>query len=180
MQPGSSYTFVPIGEDAKNVHAGDFILVHGTGWMAKMVGFGEYIRFRNGYWRHAAYCESPTVLIEALPPRVRFTPLANYRGVDYVHVQTGMRHRDACQANAFARGCVGQEYGFITDAGIFMRFCTPGSGLWFGVNGTRICSGLVAEAETRGWAVFKGNPSSLSPTELGREYDVPPRLTAQS
>jgi uncharacterized protein YycO len=138
-----------------------------------MIRWGEAIRFgQDSFWSHAAFCETPDTLIEALTHGVRRTPLQAYQPIEYAIVHTHLQGDDQAQAVSFAQSCVGQRYGFSTDLGIALRFLTPGRGLWFGMDGTEICSGLVAQAMVRGWANFLHNPASLSPSELGQYYGV--------
>lgn len=167
---------VPVGKDATNPLPGDFILCHRRGIASALIRWGERIRFRSGArWSHAALIESPEVIIEALSRGVVRTKLSHYHDIEYILVHTQLSDQDTAQALAFAQACLGQRYGFITDFAIGLRFLTPGHGLWFGTDGTQICSGLVAQALTRGWAVFSQNPASLSPAELAEDYGVPAR-----
>jgi hypothetical protein len=110
------------------------------------------------------------MLIEALTRGTVRTPLSAYREVEYWIVRTGLEGVDVDQAVAFARSCLGDEYGFLTDLGIGLRFLTPGRGLWFGMSGTEVCSGLVAQAEVRGPVIYPWDPASCSPGDLLRFY----------
>lgn len=173
-QPVASYQVVPIGQDAQDALPGDFILCHRRGPASAFIRWGERIRFRSGArWSHAAYIETPDTIIEALGRGVVRNPLHVYRDIEYVLVHTYLSPEDLAQATAFVHTCLGQHYGFMIDAGIGLRFLMPGRGLWFGMNGTEICSGLVAQAQTRGWANFPRNPASISPAELAEAYGVP-------
>lgn len=158
------------GTDATTAQPGDFVLLHRPGFVPSMIGLGERLRFGKGHWSHVAYVITPIEIIEALARGVERNPLSEYRDIGYVVVHTHMNPLDVEEANAFALSCVGQRYGFFTDFGIALRFLTPGRGLWFGMDGTEICSGLVAQALVRGTANFKVNPASISPTELAAEY----------
>lgn len=162
---------VTAGRDAVNPQPGDFILCHRKGLVSAFIRWGERVRFRPGArWSHAALIDTPDSVIEALTGGVERTPLRFYRGIEYALVRTGLEPLDAEQAVAFARSCLGQHYGWPAIVGIALRFLTPGRGLWWGLNGTEICSGLVAQALCRGWANFPVNPASLSPAELGEAY----------
>jgi hypothetical protein len=170
---GMSYEICPPGVDATNPQPGDFILCHRAGFASSVIRLGERIKFRPGAnWSHAAFVETPDTVIEALTKGVVRTPLAAYRDIEYVLVRTGLVGDDRQQAVAFAQSCVGQKYGWVTDLGITLRFLTPGRGLWFGMDGTELCSGLVAQALCRGWKIFAVNPAAISPAELGVEYGV--------
>ena len=163
---------VPIDEDAQDVRPGDFLLCHRKGFASWCIRAGERLKgARGAKVSHAAFCETPDTLIEALTKGVVRTPLSAYREVEYWIVRTELQAEDQDQAVEFARSCVGQRYGFLTDFGIALRFLTPGRGLWLGMDGTEICSGLVAQTQVRGWANFPGDPAAMSPSELFDHYD---------
>ncbi len=150
---------------------GDFILCHRKGFASAFIRWGERIRFRSGArWSHVIFVVSDTDCIEALTRGVVRTPLSAYATTDHEVVPTSLQNADLDQAIAFAQSCVGQEYGWMDIFGCALRFLTPGRGLWFGMNGTEICSGLVGQCLVRGWAIFKVNPSSMSPAELAEAY----------
>ncbi len=150
---------------------GDFILCHKHGLVPAIIRAGQTVRARPGArWSHAAFVVAPGTIVEALTRQVVRSPLTKYDHVEHRIVHTHLDPVDVRQAVAFAESCVGQSYGFLTILGIALRFLTPGRGLWFGANGTEICSGLVAQALCRGWANFSVNPASCSPAELGEAY----------
>lgn len=161
---------VPVGHDAQDAQAGDFILCHRKGFVSAVIRTGERLRQGGGSWSHAAYIEGPDTIIEALTHGVARNPLSIYRHIPYAIVRTHLDPLDAAQANAFAQSCVGQRYGASIIFGIILRYMTPGKGLWFGMNGTEICSGLVAQAEARGWANFPDNPATITPRGLESYY----------
>lgn len=138
-----------------------------------MIRFGERLRFKSGdRWSHCGVFITPDLIVEALTREVCRTPASAYRNIDHLIVDSKMVELDRKQAVAFATSCVGQKYGWPTIFGIALRFLTPGRGLWFGANGTEICSGLVGQCMVRGWANFKVNPASMTPAELAEEYKV--------
>jgi uncharacterized protein YycO len=156
-----------------DIRPGDFLLCHRPGFVSRCIRLSERIKFKGGSnWSHAAYCETPDTIIEALTKGVVRNPISVYDGTEYVVVHTDLHGDDLQQATNYARAMVGKRYGFLTDLGIFLRFLTPGRGLWFGMTGSEICSGLVAQAMTRGWMIFDENPASLSPSELAIAYNV--------
>jgi uncharacterized protein YycO len=156
---------VPAGQDASNPQPGDFILVHRKGLAAAIIRFGE-----GGPYSHAAYVETPDTLIESLTRGTVRTPLSVYRDMEYAIVRTHLSAEDEAQATAFVVSCVGQVYGWPEIAGLALRYLTPGQGLWFGMDGTEICSGLVAQGQVRGWANFPTNAATVSPEGLRRYY----------
>jgi uncharacterized protein YycO len=170
----AKYQICPPGIAATDPQPGDFILLHRKGPVSRMIQWSERIRFKDwSTWSHAAFIENSTTLIEALTEGVCRGPISKYKNTMYILVHTEMQGDDQLQAVRFAQHQVGLKYGFLTDLGIFMRFLTPGRGLWFGTTGTEICSGLVAQAMTRGWEIFEVTPGSISPAELAQHYNVP-------
>lgn len=172
------YVFLPPGHSLvdQKVRPGDFVLCHRRGFISRIIRWGERLRSRNYFWSHAAIVENENYLIEALIRGVKRTPLAEYDNIYCCLVHVDMDRIDRRQAVRFAQNCVGQQYGFLTDLGILLRFLTPGHGLWFGMNGTEICSGLVAQALCRGWDIFPVDPAAISPAELAAYYQIPARV----
>lgn len=168
---------VPAGQDAQRPSIGDFILVNRQGVVPGLIRLGQWLRPSQRPWArfsHVACIATPDgELIEALTRGVVRSPLSDYRDVSYVLVRAGLDEHDQAQALAFLQSCIGQRYGFLTDIGIALRFLTPGRGLWFGADGTQICSGMAAQMLVRGTANFKSNPASMAPAELGAYYRVP-------
>lgn len=155
---------------------GDFLLVHRPGIVSGLIRWGERLRLRSGArWSHAAFVEDTDTVIEALTRGVVRTPISTYADVPHVLVFARLAPVDAEQAVRFAQSCVGREYGWLTVLSIALRFLTPGRGLWFGTSGTSICSGLVAEALCRGWAIFDVEPCAMTPADLADAYGVADR-----
>lgn len=177
---------VPAGDDATDPRPGDFILCHRRGFVSWCIRKGT-----RGPVSHAAFVETPGLLIEALSHGVKRTPLAAYRNVEYWIVRSDLTGDDQAQAVAFARSCLGEGYGWATifglALGIAWRYLTPGRGLPALVGpGTRVCSGLVAQSQVRGWTVYPFEPSACSPTDLfdyasceGLERPDPSELPSQ-
>lgn len=164
---GWSIELVPVGHDAVDPAPGDFIVCHRPGLVSAIIRWGERIRpGGDPRYSHAALIETPTTIIEALTRGTVRSELSEYRQIEYALVRTRLAPEDQAQAVAFAQSCLGDTYGWLTILGIALRYLTPGRGLWFGQNGTEICSGEVAQAQCRGWANFTTNPASLTPSEL--------------
>jgi len=120
--------------------------------------------------------ETPDTLIEAVAQGVVRTPASFYDSYDRVLVRARLDAHDVEQALAFLRSCLGQGYGFVTFVGVALRILTPGRGLWFGLNGTEICSGLGMQAQTRGGGIPAVDPASMTPAEVAELYGVPARI----
>jgi hypothetical protein len=184
------YVFSPVGDLQVHAVTGDVILCHRKGFASRVIRIGEAFRYGAGsYWSHMAFVdvmERPLMhvpkrtatVIEALTGGIRRTPLEDYRPIEFVLVRTSlfMSEEDRQQASAFAQTCIDEPYDWLDDVGIALRFLTPGSGLWFGMNGTEMCSGLCLQALCRSWFNFRKNPASMSPAEAAIELGVPASL----
>lgn len=173
----SNWTYSPVGALALP-QPGDIILTHASGLLSSAIRLGERIRFRSGSrWSHAAFCYGRHLLIEAVAPRVKCSGLGKYRDTEYIIIHTGLVGMDLGQAQAFALSCVGQEYGFLTYAGLVLRM---GLRLPIAISGThtKICSVLAAQTQVRGWKIFSMDPVCITPAELAEEYGVPDRPEA--
>jgi cell wall-associated NlpC family hydrolase len=146
---------------------GDIIFCHRKGIVPWIIRTGQKLRNPKGsYWSHVAIVAREDYVIEALTRGVKRTHISEYSGIEFSVKKTSLQGMDTIQALNFAGQCVGQKYGWFTILGIALRFLTPGRGLWFGMNGSEICSGLVAQALVRGWYIFDYEPASMTPAEL--------------
>lgn len=166
------HEIVPPGVTTSNAREGDLIFCHRKGFVSFLIRLGESLRGEHR-WSHVAYVREQYGIIEALTHGVTKSDLNKYKDIEYVLVHTGLDEVDKVQASAFVESCLGQKYGFLVILGIILRYLTPGKGLWFGMNGTEICSGLCAQAMCRGWANFpKDNPASITPSRVAKYYGV--------
>jgi hypothetical protein len=174
------------GEDAANPLPGDFILTHAKGWQSSLIRFGQRLRFRGenrrfAYWSHAAMIVSDEGdLVEAEMPRVIKRNISVYHDVEYHLIRIGLSadHEDRKQAARFALKCVDQRYDFAAAVSIGISLLFGGQ-ISFGFEAHKICSGLVARALERSWAIFDREPSHILPADLARHYAVEPYKVAQ-
>lgn len=158
---------------------GDFLLHHSTAFHSKLIRFGEGLRFRGAdrgyaYWNHASFVVAPGRIVEALGSGIEEHDLAKYAHSDFARVRVRWELRDRRQAVAFARAQVGAEYGYLTLVGVTLHMLTGGK-LTVGVDGTRICSGLVAACLERGPTIFEHHDATnITPADLARHFRVPP------
>ena len=173
-----NYEYIPAGaHPSLAAEPGDFLLVHGHTIISRLIQFGEWLRFRAGdRWTHMATLETSDTIIEAVAQGVVRTPLAFYDSYDRVLDRSRLDGHDVPQTVTFLRSCLGQPYGVLTFIGIALRILTPGRGLWLGLNGTEICSGLGMQAQTRGWVIPAVDPASMTPAEVAELYGVPARI----
>ena len=161
---------------------GDFILTHNDRPFSRLIRFGQKLRIHGRdrvytWWSHAALVVSESGdLIEANRPGVIRTHVDDYRDVEYEVVHTGALPLDRTQAVAFAEYCAAhhQRLGRTIFVSIALNLITGGK-LDFFVDGTTVCSGLVARAQERTGAIFNRSPSHIMPADLAKYYGVPPR-----
>jgi len=176
------------GETSRDHRPGDFILVHSDKPVSKLIRFGECWRYKGAQaiyarYNHAALLIDKFHVIEALADGIGVTvsPLSKYADAEYVVVTADpigtLPDSDAAfvlRSNAvdFARNCVGEKYGFLTDLCIAIGLVTGGR-LSFGFNGQAICSGLVARClERMGYNFNPRNPVEVMPADLAYCFDV--------
>ncbi|MEK7534658.1 MAG: hypothetical protein AAB600_04965 [Patescibacteria group bacterium] len=83
---------------------------------------------------------------------------------------------DRKQAVYFAAYVLGQSYGWTNIVSIAISL-VAGLKFSFGFDGQQICSGLVARALEKTWAIFHRSPSHITPADLAKYYQVEPVLT---
>lgn len=172
------------GESAQSFTPGDFILTHRNRLYSWVISHGQRLAFRGkdrpyAHWSHAAFVETTEGgLIEARGPGVVRHPISEYENVEYHYVHIDMDDHDRTQAVAFAQACVGQQYGFLTILSLSLMLITrslPIVGEFsFGLNGTEICSGLVARCMERGKYIFKKAPNTIMPGDLAKQFEILP------
>ena len=185
--PRGQVEFVAPGEDAQNPLPGDFILTHARGWQSSLIRFGQRLRFRGenrrfAYWSHAAMIvDADGTIVEAEMPRVLKRNLSVYRDIEYHLIRIGLSadDEDRRQAARFALKCVDQEYDLLTVLSVAISVLT-GAKVSFGFEAHKTCSGLVARALERSWAIFDREPSRILPADLARHYAVEPWKAAQA
>ena len=180
--PAPSQKRFHVGETANpaDFQPGDFILVSTDGWSARLIRFGQTLRFygpdrKYVRWNHAAIIVSTDGdIVEAMPHGVVLAHLAKYTPKEYaiVRIDALVRGADREEVVAFARWCVRERYGWLTIISIALTILT-GSKFVFGVDGQSICSGLVARSLERTTAIFQQSSSHIAPADLAKTFDVP-------
>lgn len=168
---------VRVGADAPQ--PGDFILTHGSAWTSALIRWGQGLRYRGrsakyAYWNHTAlFVDADGTIVEALGTGVAARSIHDYDAAQYTVVRIEASDEDRAEAAAFARYCIGSEYGFLTVVSIAISLITGGT-FAFAFDGQLICSGLVARGLERTTAIFKHDPARIVPAELAQIYDVEP------
>ena len=169
--------FYPKGREAEGMREGDFLLTHDKNIIGWLVRFGQRLRYEEHYarWNHAVLVLSEDGRIaEALSMGVVENHISKYQGEDYYLVRLrDVSDEDRKQVVAFARSVLDSpdrtEYGWPTFASIILMLLT--NSRWvFGMVGTAICSGFVAEALVRTGAIFEKPPGHMMPADLAKEY----------
>ncbi|HZU71790.1 MAG TPA: hypothetical protein VE990_03370 [Acidimicrobiales bacterium] len=171
----------PPGAEATEWRPGDFLLTHRQALLSRFIRVcqrrmlsGEDKEF--AFWSHAALVVSTEgELIEAVHRGVQRVSASEYRDVEYRVVHVDADDHDRAEAVAFAEWAAAshQRFGHLTMVSILFTVAT-GSRLSFELDGTEICSGLVARAEERTGAIFDRDPTHVMPADLARYYDVRP------
>jgi uncharacterized protein YycO len=168
------------GESAEACQPGDFILTHRKEVYSFLIALGQKWFVFHGqdkpfaHWSHAALIASTDgAIIEALGKGVVRHTLEEYKDIEYHYVHVDMDDHDRRQAVAFAQACVGQRYGWVTIASIGFWLLTK-SRLQIGLNGTEICSGLVARSLERGKYIFQKSPNTIMPGDLAKQFEIYP------
>jgi hypothetical protein len=172
------------GAEKESPQWGDFILTHRKEPSSLLIAAAQRLRFRGedrpyAHWSHVALIASqreidkePT-LVEAWWSGVRQVSLSEYKDIEYHYVRTNLVHHDRRQAVDFVQACIGQQYGWPT-----LVATTPsllfGDHIEFGLNGTQICSGLVARSLERGQYIFPTAPNMMLPGHLAKHFLVRP------
>lgn len=188
--PARVLAFSP-GEGAASAQyaPGDFILTHNNGFLARLIRFGQSLRFwgkdrKYIRWNHAAMIVTGDgAIIEALGKGVVMNRLEKYTPTEYqlVSIDTIVAApADRSQVVAFARWALNEPYGFVTIISIALSLLT-GCKFNFGFDGQCICSGLVARALERTNAIFERTPSHMTPADLAKKFNVepPPKGTSK-
>jgi hypothetical protein len=162
---------------------GDFILTHSKGLFARLIRFGQRLRYwgidrRFTRWNHTAIIVTDRGdLVEALTGVVR-THISHYKQTEYflVRLPPNMADsRDRMQAVAFAEFCVGERYGWVTIVSIALSMLT-GAKFAFGITGQSICSGLVIRClERTNFIIPNGDsPTHVATADLAKWFNVEP------
>jgi len=167
------------GEAAPDPRPGDFILTHGDEWTSRLIQWGQALRFQGEdrkytRWNHTALIVGTDgEIVEALGTGIAERNLSEYAGTEYHLVRIDASPADRAEEAAFARFCLGAQYGYLTVVSIALTLLT-GAKLDFGLDGQLICSGLVARALERTAALFTRDPSHMMPADLAKIFAVEP------
>ena len=169
------------GESIARPRPGDFVLIHGPGWIGTMVRAFQALRFPTrderpyAYWSHTAIVTSPLGRIVEVGPRgVMATSLESYRNRDYHYVRIAASDARRIEAVRFAESCVGQRYGALSmlALGLFILIRCP---IVLPERGQHTCAALVARAlEHATGERFARTPVNMMPADFAKHFGVVP------
>ena len=179
--PPSTVAAYPPAQAAATWVPGDFLLTHRTALFSRFIRRCQKLRIHGDdavftYWSHAALVVSDQGdLVEALKQGVCRTNASVYRDVTYRVVHVTASNEDRAEAVQFACWSADrhERFGHLTLWSIFLSLLTGGR-LSFYVDGTEICSSLVARCQERTGAIFDREPSHIMPADLAKYYQVYP------
>lgn len=170
--------YIPEGANLGDPLPGDFILTHGSTWQAALIRFGQAMRFRGEdgkftYWNHAALITGEDgEIVEALSGGIKRRNLSDYQPKDYVVVRLNdVSDEDRRQIRRFAYETLGIRYGWSKIISLAFSLLT-GLKFNFGIDGSLICSGLVATALFKGPDNFHRSLDHMTPADLAKHYRV--------
>lgn len=184
----------PPGVDLSgHVSPGDAVFTLGTSWVNRLVQIGQRLDLRlDGFppeaidrwcrWDHVALVVSDTEVVEALPPRIRRSPLSRFTDRTYVVARTGMHPHDAAQAVAFAEACDGLPYAWRHFIGLVVTSLSGGRASYSDTR-ARNCSAFYAEARMKGdvtgpdgtcQSFYPRPPAAMTPARLAMFHAAGP------
>lgn len=168
------------GEEARDLAAGDFILAHRHHVMAAMISLAQKRRFRGpdamyAHWSHAAVVDDDGSVIEAEMQGIVRSPISKYRADEYhlVRLTAELDRGSRASVAAFARGRIGQPFGYLDMAGASIYLIT-GLPVRMVRRHHEICSSLVVRSLQSGGLLRELDPSLTLPGDLAKRFDVRP------
>jgi uncharacterized protein YycO len=177
ITPALDAVYSPAG----NIYAGapgDFFLTVKTSKMFKLISWGQKIRFRGDLARFAKWNHAGLIvggkgeIVEATHKGVTVGNISQYFDREYIVVTPKVStQNDIIQEMQFAYWATGKPYGFVTIVGLAI-WSLFGGRFDVSLDGTLICSGLVARALERAGYIFERDPSRVTPADLARHFNV--------
>ena len=174
--PPSTFALFPAGTPIV-AQAGDLVLVRHGSVMAKIIRFGQRIRYRGDMRRwswanHAAIAVSNTSLIEQQARGGTLVSFADYVAEDVAVVHVSMTDSQRADVVAFTWWTLNIGYGWLSIAGIVWDLLT-GFHLSIGSGLRMICSAAASRAiEHGGHFIPDRLPEVVMPADLCRMFNV--------
>jgi len=173
----TSFKVYESGEAPVKYVPGDFILVSSKGILAKLIRFGQFIRYHGkmrpySYWNHTAMIISESgEIIEAIGRGVVISKIEDYSDVEYYYVSTKLNKQSREQAVASANSFLKDKYSWMTIISIAIELLT-GVKVQVTQSSTMICSSLVGQSLWAGGIIFDSNPYQMMPADLACAFDI--------
>jgi len=168
------------GEGIEQPRAGDVLLIRGTGWIGRVIRFGQRMIYLGSerrdlaHWSHAALVVSRHgYIVEVVYNGVRLTRLEGYRPYEYHYVRLDLSEEDRANAARYASSCVRQKYARMTFVLLTLArvFRVP---LRISDWGGQGCITLIARALESAGLTFDRPAIELTPADLAHRLGVKP------
>jgi uncharacterized protein YycO len=157
---------------------GDFFLTVKHTTLFRLLSWGERRRFKDDDKKYARWNHTGLIvgtngeIIEATHKGVVKSNISEYKSRDYMIVTPHFDNNvDIDQMIQFAEWALGKEYGILTIISLSL-WALVGGKFDISLDGTIICSGLVARALERAGYIFDRDPSRVTPADLAQKFDV--------
>ena len=173
----SAYKVYAAGEQASKFVPGDFILVSSKGILAKIIRFGQFIRYHGdlrpfSHWNHSAMIvDDAGTIVEAVGRGVITSNIEEYKDIEYYYVSTKLNKQSREQAVVACNSFIKDRYSWLTIFSIALELLT-GVKIQLSSNNTMICSAVVAQSLWAGGYVFDRNPYQMMPADLAASFKV--------
>jgi hypothetical protein len=175
--PASTFTIFPAGTPITGAVAGDLVLVAHSSIMARLIRFGQRIRYRGvlrpfAWANHAAITVSTTQLVEQQARGGTLVMLADYAAKDVALVRIDYSPDQLAEVVNFSRWTLGIGYGWLSIAGVVWDLLT-GFHLSVGSGLRMICSAASSRALEHGGIYTPDRlPEAVMPADLCRYFGV--------
>jgi len=173
----TTYKVYAAGQDPTKYVPGDFILVSTKGVLAKLIRFGQFIRYHGkmkpfSHWNHAAMIiDEDGTIVESVGRGVIVSNISEYKNVEYYYVFTKLNKQSRDQTVAACKSFIKDKYGWVTIFSIAMELLV-GIKVQLTNSNTMICSAVVAQSLWAGGVVFDRNPYQMMPADLAASFNI--------
>lgn len=165
------------GEAPTKFTPGDFVLVSTRGVLAKLIRFGQFIRYHGkmrpfAHWNHTAVIINEAGdIIEAVGRGVIVSNIHDYDDVEYYYISTKLNKQSRDQVVAAANSFLKDKYSWITIFSIALELLT-GVKIQLTQSNTMICSAVVGQSLWAGGIIFNNNPYQMMPADLACAFNI--------
>ena len=173
----TTYKVYAAGEAPSKYVPGDFILVSTKGVLAKLIRFGQFLRYHGkmkpyAHWNHSAMIiDEDGSIVEAIGRGVVVDNISSYKDVEYYYVSTKLNKQSRDQATAACKSFIKDKYGWLTILSITLEL-TTGIKFQFSSSNTMICSAVVAQSLWAAGYIFDKNTYQMMPADLSSAFNI--------